>query len=59
MSSQEEKPAPKWLKLPSVAALREMLWLPKLSLWGVVATILFIAVLGYLVWMILIRNQPQ
>jgi hypothetical protein len=59
MSSQEEKPAPKCPKLPSVAALREMLWLPKLSRWGSVATIIFIVMLGYLILMILMRNQPQ
>jgi hypothetical protein len=59
MSSQEEKPVPEWRKLLSVAVLREMLWLPKFSLWGVVATILFIAILGYVILTILIRNQPQ
>jgi hypothetical protein len=57
MSIQEEDPTPKRTKLlPTYSDLRELLWLPKLSLWGFVGAILLIAFLVGLIVMLLLRS---
>jgi hypothetical protein len=58
MSNNGEAPAPK-RKVPTAAMLREILWLPKWSLWGFVGTLAFIGILIALILMFLIRDQPQ
>ena len=55
MLNKGEAPAPKSRKLPDYATLREMLWLPKLSLWGVAGTVLFVVFLGGVIFLLLIK----
>jgi hypothetical protein len=55
MSNKGEAPAPKSRKLPTYEALREMLWLPKLSLWGLVTTVVFVVFAGGLIFLLLIK----
>jgi hypothetical protein len=55
MSNKGEAPAPKSRKLPTYEALREMLWLPKLSLWGLAGTALFVVFVGFLIFVLLIK----
>jgi hypothetical protein len=43
MVNQEEEQAERRIRIPSGAVLREVLWLPKMSVWGIVGTILFVA----------------
>jgi hypothetical protein len=57
MSSQEENRTPKRTKLlPTYGDMRELLWLPKLSLGGFVVTVLLIVAVGCLIVMLLLRS---
>jgi hypothetical protein len=58
MSRQEEDPNPKRTRLlPTYSDLRELLWLPNWSMWGIVGVLLFIAFIGGMILMYLLRNQ--
>ena len=55
MLNQEQEPNPIRSRIPSYDRLREMLWLPRVSLWGVVGTVLFIAALSGVVFVLLVK----
>jgi hypothetical protein len=55
MSNQEQEPNAIRARIPSYDVLRELLGLPKVTLWGVAGTVLFIAALGGVVLALLVK----
>ncbi len=57
MPNREQETTPTPSRIPMFALLREMLWLPTLSHWGIVGTVLFIAVLGGAILLLLLVSS--